>query len=125
MEIKFNEDFIIDCVSTYLGCCTKAVMSDMRFATIADARAISIYMCYKSLPLSSVKLGKVFNRSHSSILYQVQTVLNRRKVDKDYAKKLDMVYRHLIVQKYLDQANKNIESELVNVHGAGVIIKLV
>lgn len=67
MEINFNEDFIIDCVSTYLGCCTKAVMSDMRFAQIADARAISIYMCYKSLSHSAVTLGKIFNRSHSSI----------------------------------------------------------
>lgn len=96
MEINLSPDFIIEHVSIYLGTCTRAVLSPARHGLICDARQISMYFSYKFHGGGYRHLGEWFNRSEWDVRHHVETCIGYMKVDKEFAKKIKMVERHLI-----------------------------
>lgn len=105
-EDAFQPGYIIDTVSEYLGVSSKAIIGDMRYKNIQEARHIAIYFCQRYTHLKCADLGKIFNRTHSTIIYSYHLIQGYVSVDKVFAKKIEMVKRHLIASRYLTPMQK-------------------
>ena len=114
MGINLTPDFIIEHVSVYLGTCTRAVLSKSRYGLICEARQISMYFSYKYHGGGYRHLSEWFNRSEWDVRHHVETCIGLISVDKNFAKKIKMVERHLITQKVTELAKFDIQHEMVS-----------
>lgn len=114
MEINLTPDFIIEHVSIYLGTCSRAVLSKSRYGLICEARQISMYFSYKYYGGGYRHLSEWFNRSEWDVRHHVETCIGLFSVDKNFAKKIKMVERHLINQKVTELSKFDIQHEMVS-----------
>lgn len=114
MDLKLTPEFIIEHVSLYLGTCTRAVLSDSRLGSVCDSRQICMYFSFKYYGGGYRKLGEWFNRSEWNVRYHVETCIGYMSIDKEFAKKIKMVERHLISQRITDLAKTDIQHEMVS-----------
>jgi chromosomal replication initiator protein len=66
---RLNEDMIIELVSLQFNVSVKDIKSVGRSKEVTHARQIATYLCRELLDLSFPRLGQVFNRKHSTMLY--------------------------------------------------------
>lgn len=70
-------DLIFDAVEARLHISRAVLLTRCRHQRMAEVRQVAAAVAYEMTGLSSLKLGKVFKRNHSTILYSMQEV-NRR-----------------------------------------------
>lgn len=120
MNIKVTIEDDYKTIENYtLGSLIKAV-SDMfavskddligknRMAYIVTPRHILYYMGYTYTPNSLIALGMKLDRDHTSVLYGVQKIRERKLKNKSLAQKIEET--HLLALAYEEQKQKGLES---------------
>lgn len=96
--ITAYEDQVIETVCTALGMSRSELVSPTRKRHLAEARCIAIGIILARIPLFGLKkLGTVFNRDHSSIIYC------RDLYNDLYGSNKEFTYKANLVLKGLDQ----------------------
>ena len=86
---KINPQSIITAVSRIHGVPEHEMTSSgIRSRKISDARHQAMFITSKVIKQSWAKLGMIFSRDHSSVIYAVNNVPTLCQVDKEYKRKL-------------------------------------
>jgi chromosomal replication initiator protein len=88
------------------------LLSRSRRRPVAQARQLAMYLCrdlaqeealgkgercWASFP----RIGIAFSRDHTSVLHAYQTVENRRRQDREFARMVDQIERELVARRHL------------------------
>lgn len=79
----YTVDEIKSYVSDYFGITVEDLMSQKRTKEISYARQLAMYICRTLLDLSSPKVGKSFDRDHSTALHAINKIEKSIKVNKN------------------------------------------
>ncbi len=79
----YTVDEIKSYVSDYFGISVEDLMSQKRTKEISYARQLAMYICRTLLDLSSPKVGKSFDRDHSTALHAINKIEKSIKVNKN------------------------------------------
>lgn len=72
------------------------ILGDLRHRHVVEARHIAIFLIRETYPrMALTKLGKIFNRDHSTVIYALQNIINLCKTDKDFKKTFETVKNSL------------------------------
>lgn len=69
-----NIETIAAIVSVESGVTIEDMQGRKKNSDTIDARQVAIYLCRTLLKESSIKIGKYFNRDHSTVLYTVEVI---------------------------------------------------
>jgi len=81
---NISPEDIIHIVSSYLKIPYQEIKARTQKKEISLARHISIFLCRDLLELSLLKLGEIFNRNHSTILYSIKKVKKMSELDVNF-----------------------------------------
>ncbi|MCL2546094.1 MAG: chromosomal replication initiator protein DnaA [Oscillospiraceae bacterium] len=71
------------------------LLSSSKRADIASARQIAIYLVKTLIDISNTKIGKIFNRDHSTITHSMSQVQNKKDNDDRTAREIDIILRNI------------------------------
>jgi chromosomal replication initiator protein len=90
---KALEEKLIEILSDIFECSPEEILSSKRTKNISYARKVGMYYAAKKLNLSTRDVGKVFNKSHSSVVQNISQVEKLIKegniIIKNYLKQID------------------------------------
>lgn len=87
-------DDVLDAVTSHFGVKLPELQSKRRSQSIVGPRQVAMYLARKMTPLSLEEIGAYFGgRDHSTVIYAVQKVADRMRVDGDYARRIADVER--------------------------------
>jgi len=78
---------VIEIAQDYFGIPLKDLESNRRYRPLVEARMITADYLMRECGLTSIAVGRIFNRDHSSILHNKKTLSNLLKVDKNINEK--------------------------------------
>ncbi|SHH38197.1 chromosomal replication initiator protein DnaA [Thermosipho atlanticus] len=92
-ETKSFEEQLITELAKMFDCSSEEILSSKRTKNISFARKIGMYFANKYLNLSTREIGKIFNKSHSSVVQNLKQIENSLKdgnlIIKNYLRELD------------------------------------
>ncbi len=97
MTIPKPIDIINDVADSY-GVTVDNLRSRCRVARLATARAVTCYLLYKNLNLSTIEVGHIMFRNHASVLHSCRLVEGMYLWPKMYATDLAIIKK--IEEKY-------------------------
>ena len=74
---SINFDMIVEATAEHYNISPDVIFSKSRIRDVAEARQIVMYLSQKLTTLSSSAIGHKLNRSHTTVLYGIQTVEDR------------------------------------------------
>ena len=86
---RLDEQVILELVHQITGITVKDLKGTHRAKDVAHARHLAIYACRELLDLSFPKLGKIFGRQHSTILYSYEKLKEQIKQNSLLKKEVD------------------------------------
>lgn len=86
-----NVDHIINVVCELFGVAESDVKSKSRQRIFTEPRQIIIYFLRLKTELSLKKIGEIFSRDHSTIIYSSQFVNEAMEVDKKFRAKVERI----------------------------------
>ncbi|MBO8161518.1 MAG: chromosomal replication initiator protein DnaA [Thermosipho sp. (in: Bacteria)] len=92
----FDEKIII-ILAEMFECSSEEILSSKRTKNISFARKIGMYFANKYLGLSTREIGKIFNKSHSSVVQNIKQIDNALKDG------------NLVIKNYLKELNQKIK----------------
>ena len=90
-----NENTIIKAVSEYYGVSIDDIMSDKRPKEIAETRQITMYLLREILGLSHLKIGKILNKDHTTVMHGIKKVDFNIKKDSDFGDTLNSLIKDI------------------------------
>jgi chromosomal replication initiator protein len=81
-------DTLIDTVGKVFNVTTEQIKSPTRERDVVDARKVCAYLLNKKRNLTTLKVGKILNRHHSSIIYLVKEAENLISIDKEFQERV-------------------------------------
>lgn len=76
-------------VSVAFGYDMQSVFSRLRSDDLCKARHMIIYLSHRFTLLNSCRLGEIFQRDHTSILYAIKSAIERSEVDGQYKRQME------------------------------------
>lgn len=86
---------IVDEVSRTYNVSVEDIFSKKKSAEIAKARQISIYIVHTVMGLSSIEIGKKFNKDHTTILYTTDKIKNLIKTNEMEKRLIDDIIKNV------------------------------
>jgi chromosomal replication initiator protein len=87
-------DDVLEAVVGHLGAKLADLQSKRRSHSVVGPRQIAMYLARKLTPMSLEEIGGYFGgRDHSTVIYAVQKVADRMRVDGEYARRVSEVER--------------------------------
>ena len=71
------------------------LLSSSKRADIAAARQIAIYLVKTLIDISNTKIGKIFNRDHSTITHSMSQVQAKKNSDNKTTREIDIILRNI------------------------------
>ena len=84
---QVNVNYIINKVCERYGISTFEIASKSRKADLVEARTFAVNMIKETTDLTLVRIGRTFNRDHSTIIYLIQVHADLIAFDKRYKNK--------------------------------------
>ncbi len=82
-------DFILDSVGESFGVARKDLLSGKRTMVIAEARHVAMYVLKEKMQMSLMKVGELFNRDHTSVIYAVARIKKQLNEDPKIRMKIE------------------------------------
>ena len=90
-ESKIKTDNIIADVCQVYGIELADLMSKARHRILVEPRQVLFYILHKKLNIPCVKVGKMFNKNHATVLHGANNILNWMENDKELRKRVNGV----------------------------------
>ena len=105
-ESKIKTDNIIADVCQVYGIELADLMSKARYRILVEPRQVLFYILHKKLNIPCVKVGKMFNKNHATVLHGANNILNWMEQEKELRERVTGV---LLRNDYFGLSN-NIET---------------
>ena len=86
---KCNFESIVKHILTTKNMKINDLLSESRVRKVVEVRKLIAFILHKKLNLTSIEVGKLLGKDHSTILYYCNWVIDTMSVDKNYKKMVE------------------------------------
>ena len=91
---------ITDTVCKHYGVTMPDVFSPSRVRTVTNARFVAMVLVREHTDLSTIRIGKLFNRDHSAIIHASKTIEDRLQVEADLRNDMEAINTKITQKRY-------------------------
>lgn len=85
-------------VEQYFSISHAELVGKKRSANISHARQVAMYLCREMIDVSYEHIGKDFNRDHTTVIYSVTTIGEKRKDNRELSEELELIQQTIMEQ---------------------------
>lgn len=102
-HVEITAYMIMNCVASYFTVSVDDILSPNRARNVSAARQMAFYLCREMTDLSLPKIGELFNRDHTTVMYAV------KKISDDMAKKQNIYNTVMELTSRIKRTSQNQE----------------
>ena len=96
-QVRRSITDIIFVTAEFYGVSPSEILGPSRSKTLVEARAVAVALCRDLTPSSYPELGAAFGRDHTTIIYQVKSIVGRMMEDEPLARSIAICRERCLV----------------------------
>lgn len=88
-------EYIVECCARFYGISPEKFYSTSQKKDVSFARQVSFYLCKEILDISLQKIGQVFGRDHTTVLYGIKKIEKDMASDADFKNTVDILIKDI------------------------------
>ncbi len=88
-------EYIVECCARFYGISPEKFYSTSQKKDVSFARQVSFYLCKEILDISLQKIGQVFGRDHTTVLYGIKKIEKDMANDPAFKNSIDMLIKDI------------------------------